>query len=1122
MNFNRKLVKKIVVLFSAFFLISLNTAGAQIANDECSSAMVISSLPFSVSQNTRLASPNASDPALTCQDSIQNGKTVWFKFTPDTTRFVVFSTLGSEPMADYDIIMSLFVGSCGNLSEVKCNDDTLDTRQSAFGFNVVAGTTYYLMIGEWGGGGTYGGTPTGGDLLLNVYAPILPPLVKGPKKGTVNNGVITNTDNFPAVAEIPLSRPKLKKPNINKRIAKLPPPESMVEPLASYGSNYYADRSVESDANSGATISRPVALESFEGIPQTNYIPPDPILAVGPDHVMIAVNSTFRIFDKSGSILKTIDADAWFDQVLSGASTFDPILMYDHFDQRWIFVMLHVVDAQKKAYIFLGISDDSNPLGFWYNWAMPAHVIGDSTVSNWTDYARVGFDEDAIYITGNQFGFTTDFAYSKLRIVPKPQLYENSGHAIQWYDFWDFRDPDNLNNVIFGLRPSITFGNPGKQFLLNDSPYFLGTFFTLWTVDSAVSSPSITAADVPVVQYFPSPDADQLDGSSIPIEAFGADIRNEPFYKDSALWAVHAVASGPNKQYSAVRYLKFDPFLKQTKEDVSFGLDGYWHSYPAMMLNDRGDLTITFSRSGVSEYIGAFMTGRKKNDPPGLSPSVALREGRGNYVVDYGVGRNRWGDYNGIGLDPSDGVSVWIHTEFAAAKNKWGTWVAKTQLGPVPGSKLTTDRTYINFGTKNVGSSSDTITITLTNDGTEDLYISVLTKTSKHFRFVNEPQLPIIIPSLGTYPLRVYFSPDSTGYLSDSILYCAAQACFTTSTLTVLTGTGFHITPARKGTLYAASGSTDGGKLYQIHSGSGNLSFIAHSGLGQVTSLRVHPATKELIGLDPTGGLEGGYLYKISATGSSVRYLTNVRVTNLKGLTFVDDSIAYMADFNGRIFRVNIYNGSYTQIASTALRVGGLALNPIDGTLWFCLRATSGILDGIYKINLTTKAVTMVGRTGVGISNSDLLFDKNGTLYVLAGINTAQNKLLTVDTANGQAVKILDLGASNITSIALNPDDIADASGNKSLLPDDYTLLQNYPNPFNPLTAIEFTVPKRSFVTLIVYDALGRIIQTLAEGFREKGFHREYYDASGVSSGVYYYTLRSGTYHSTKKMIVIK
>lgn len=1103
-----------LILFTPFFF---HTSVAQISNVECATAISIPSLPFSISQNTRSASENLNDPVQSCQDSTKNGKTVWFKYTSDTTRVIIFSTIGSQPF-DYDITMSVFTGTCGSLVEIKCNDDSLDSRHSVVRLNAQAGITYYIMIGEWGGGGPNGGVPTGGDLVLNVFAPVVAPVFKGPKKGIANNGVIISTDIFPNVTAIPSSRPKIKKPNINKRIPRLPLPEKMVEPIAPYGSNYIEDRSAQ---QLSSIVSRPVALLDFEGIPQTNFIPPDPILAVGPNHVMVAVNSTFRIFDKSGNILKTIDADDWFHLVVSGASSFDPILMYDHFDNRWLLVMLHVADAEQKAYIMISVSDDSDPLGTWYNWGTFAHMLGDSVVGNWSDYARVGFDKDAVYITSNQFGFVSNFAYSKLRIIPKSELYANNSKAITWNDFWDFRDPDNTDNLIFGIRPSITFGNPGRQFLLNDSPYLLGTFFTLWTLENSLSNPMLSATNVPVVQYAPSPDADQREGSPIPIEAFGADIRNEPVYRDSALWVVHAVASGETKKYSAVRYIKFDPFQKNTLEDVTFGLEGYWHTYPALMVNKNSDLVITYSRSGEDEFIGAFMTGRKKHEAPNLSPSVMLREGRANYVVDYGSGRNRWGDYNGIGLDPTDELTIWTHTEFAASKNKWGTWVAKTQIGPVAGSKLTTNRSFINFGTKNVGSSSDTITITLTNDGIDSLYISSLLTTSQNFSLVNV-SLPIIIPSLGTYALKVFFKPTSGGNFTDSILFCGAQACITLNTLATLSGTGFQIVPAQLGTVYAFSGSVDGGKIYSMNTSSGSVEYIANSGISQIVSARIHPTSKELIGLNPTGNGSTGSFYRISASGTIFQKISNIAITNAKGFTFLNDSIIYLGDFAGRIYSVNINTGSSTQIANTGLRISGLALDTNKNSVWISVRATTGTLDGIYKFNLTTNTFSLIGQTGLGIANADLLFDANGKLYCLAGIGATENKLLVIDTTNGSALKILATGKSNLQAIALNPDAPANIAGDKSILPNQFVLYQNYPNPFNPLTSIRFEIAKQTFVTLKVYDVLGKVVQVLAEGNRNPGIYQEYFAATGLASGVYYYRLKADKFSETKKMLVIQ
>lgn len=89
-------------------------------------------------------------------------------------------------------------------------------------------------------------------------------------------------------------------------------------------------------------------------------------------------------------------------------------------------------------------------------------------------------------------------------------------------------------------------------------------------------------------------------------------------------------------------------------------------------------------------------------------------------------------------------------------------------------------------------------------------------------------------------------------------------------------------------------------------------------------------------------------------------------------------------------------------------------------------------------------------------------------------------------------------------------------------LPLQFELSQNYPNPFNPSTAIEYVVPARSSVDIQVYNVLGQRIATLVSGEHTAGVHRVTFDASRYSSGLYFYTLRSGSTLLTKKMMLIK
>jgi hypothetical protein len=86
----------------------------------------------------------------------------------------------------------------------------------------------------------------------------------------------------------------------------------------------------------------------------------------------------------------------------------------------------------------------------------------------------------------------------------------------------------------------------------------------------------------------------------------------------------------------------------------------------------------------------------------------------------------------------------------------------------------------------------------------------------------------------------------------------------------------------------------------------------------------------------------------------------------------------------------------------------------------------------------------------------------------------------------------------------------------------DYTLEQNYPNPFNPTTYINFSLKDAGFVTLNVFNSVGQVVETLVSQNMSAGKHQVDFDASKLTSGVYYYTLKANTISLTKKMVVLK
>jgi len=88
--------------------------------------------------------------------------------------------------------------------------------------------------------------------------------------------------------------------------------------------------------------------------------------------------------------------------------------------------------------------------------------------------------------------------------------------------------------------------------------------------------------------------------------------------------------------------------------------------------------------------------------------------------------------------------------------------------------------------------------------------------------------------------------------------------------------------------------------------------------------------------------------------------------------------------------------------------------------------------------------------------------------------------------------------------------------------PDSYLLKQNYPNPFNPSTIISWQLPESKFVTLKIYDVLGNEVASLVNEEKPAGNYEVEFNATNLSSGIYYYKLVAGNFIDVKKMILLK
>jgi hypothetical protein len=92
----------------------------------------------------------------------------------------------------------------------------------------------------------------------------------------------------------------------------------------------------------------------------------------------------------------------------------------------------------------------------------------------------------------------------------------------------------------------------------------------------------------------------------------------------------------------------------------------------------------------------------------------------------------------------------------------------------------------------------------------------------------------------------------------------------------------------------------------------------------------------------------------------------------------------------------------------------------------------------------------------------------------------------------------------------------------KKELPNDFSLSQNYPNPFNPTTIISFSLPSKSYVSLKIFDALGREVSILISEEMTAGTYSMQWNANSLPSGVYFYRLQAGSLTETKKLTLLR
>ena len=423
----------------------------------------------------------------------------------------------------------------------------------------------------------------------------------------------------------------------------------------------------------------PTLLTAFAGIPYNGLIPPNPQIAAGSDHLVLATNGALRITDKNGSVLSQQSLEEFFAPVTAeGDFITDPRLIFD--SGRFLLAAAALRQNPFGSFFLLAVSSTGDPTQPWYHFSFDASLDNQTPTNNFADLPSLGVDDNSVYLTANMFDATSlAFRGAKLRVVRKQPLFEGSDPG-----FFDFAGLQTSAGLVAYLQAAQCLTPSSAGFFLS-LRFPSSCTADLWRVVSPTgSSPVLSRVEIPLSGSCTLPPNATQPQSTRRIETGGNRLINA-VWRDGQIWAATAVGNNfGSGTVAAIRLLQIRtqgfPSIQLT-QNLLIGEDAVDSFYPVVGIDNAGNALIAFNRSSASDYVGIAVAEQAANEPRNVAPPVGLlKAGEAPYALLDSAQRNRWGDYNGVALDPADG-SVWVIGEYAASPaNTWATWVGRLAL----------------------------------------------------------------------------------------------------------------------------------------------------------------------------------------------------------------------------------------------------------------------------------------------------------------------------------------------------------------------------------------------------------------------------------------------------------
>jgi uncharacterized repeat protein (TIGR01451 family) len=414
---------------------------------------------------------------------------------------------------------------------------------------------------------------------------------------------------------------------------------------------------------------------------------PDTHGAVGPNHLMVTLNSEVLIQDRSGGQISRVSLDAWWavaGPTAGAANVFDPRVVYDPYGGRFIFSANNDPEGSNSG-LLIAVSATSDPTGAWYR----RFIDINASRPVFADSPAVGFNRHWIVLAADTYTNTAPYEFSRsdIFVYNKTNFYANGSLAPANFPSFD----------AYSLVPVVTYdANLATNYLVSaiagdiidwpnagDRSGVVGLF--------AISGP-VTAPAFTNITY---PYTDQLWADIVATNlAPQLGTVNRVYLGDSritsATWRRGTIQTAhtiflpfDNPTHAAVQWWEFAEETTLHIGRVDGGESGRMYAYPSIAANRNNDVVLGFSRFTPNEYPSAVYAYREDlNDPPdSVRPQMIFKTGNAPYFRPNSSGQNLWGDWSATMIDPLNDTDFWTIQQYAdfpqSGIDRWGTWWAR-------------------------------------------------------------------------------------------------------------------------------------------------------------------------------------------------------------------------------------------------------------------------------------------------------------------------------------------------------------------------------------------------------------------------------------------------------------